>query len=64
MLLLLGIIRNALNSLTEYRAALDALRTSLCLDPQVADVWCNLGLAYFGLELLQRRTFFPLCYFS
>ena len=27
-----------------------ALRLSLCLDPLDADVWCNLGLSYFGLE--------------
>ena len=27
-----------------------ALKLSLRLDPRVADVWCNLGLAYFGLE--------------
>ena len=40
----------ALNSLSQYKTALDALRLSLKLDPLVADVWCNLGLAYFGLE--------------
>ena len=27
-----------------------ALKQSLRLDPYVSDVWCNLGLAYFGLE--------------
>ena len=40
----------ALNSLTQYDDALFALRLSLRLDPSVADVWCNLGLTYFGLE--------------
>ena len=27
-----------------------ALGLSIRLDPLIADVWCNLGLAYFGLE--------------
>ena len=37
-------------NLTHYHDALAALRLSLLLDPLVSDVWCNLGLAYFGLE--------------
>ena len=40
----------ALNNLTQFDDALVALKISLRLDPDVADVWCNLGLAYFGLE--------------
>ena len=35
---------------TQFDDALVALKISLRLDPDVADVWCNLGLAYFGLE--------------
>ena len=31
-----------------------ALKTSLFLDPTVADVWCNLGLAYYGLDLFDQ----------
>ena len=43
-------LRRFLNSLTLYQDAVFSLRHSLLLDPFVADVWCNLGLAYFGLE--------------
>ena len=46
----------ALNSLTHYKDALDALRISLRIDPYIADVWCNLGLAYFGLEDFSKRN--------
>ena len=49
----------ALNSLTHYEDALLALKQSLRQDPYVSDVWCNLGLAYFGLEdfLSAERAF-------
>ena len=41
---------STLTNLNRYTEALSALRLSLRIDPFVADVWCNLGLAYFGLE--------------
>ena len=47
----------ALNTLTQFHDALAALNLSLRLDPLVADVWCNLGLAYFGLEEVVRTAF-------
>ena len=32
------------------RGCYPALRISILLDPSIADVWCNLGLAYYGLD--------------
>ena len=34
--------------------AINALKISINLDPDVADVWCNLGLAYYGLDRFEE----------
>ena len=53
---------STLSNLSKYKDALISLRLSLCLDPCVADVWCNLGLAYFGPEsFVLCRTGISLC---
>ena len=39
-----------LTNLHFQEGAIQALKTSIYLDPNVADVWCNLGLAYYGLD--------------
>ena len=39
-----------LSNLHAQENAVEALQTSIFLDPNVADVWCNLGLAYYGLD--------------
>ena len=39
-----------LTNLHHQEQAIEALKTSISLDPNVADVWCNLGLAYYGLD--------------
>ena len=39
-----------LTNLHSQENAIKALKTSIFLDPLVADVWCNLGLALYGLD--------------
>ena len=39
-----------LTNLHSQELAIEALKISIFLDPSVADVWCNLGLAYYGLD--------------
>ena len=45
---------SSLTSLHLQEHAIDALKVSICLNPNIADVWCNLGLAYYGLDRFDK----------
>ena len=50
-----------LTNLHRQESAIQALKISIYLDPDIADVWCNLGLAYYGLDRFDEaeRCFRP-----
>ena len=50
-----------LNSLNRHQEAIYPLKTSLLIDALNPEVWCNLGLAYYGAEDFVRaeRSFRP-----
>ena len=45
-----------LTDLHRQENAIQALKISISLDPFIADVWCNLGLAYYGLDRFDEAS--------